>query len=314
MSTALQTMNTNASLLNAGSSYAELTDAQVFDMFLRGRTENTRRKYERDLLSLYVWLDGRSFRDVDLPALQQWSSLQTGAEKTKRERIATIRSFYAWSTRLGILRVDPAAELQQPQARQTLHTRLLTDDERDSVLRAATNDRDRILLDFLFRSGVRVSELCDLRVRDVRFDVDGTCLVDVYRSKTGTTTTQPYSPTSSVARNLRGLVAGRRPDDYLFRSTGVPASIASRAGQNVDGKLTTSAVFRIVRAAAVRANVDRSVSPHWLRHSCGTFLASKGATPHQIAAWLGHGSLQTSMSYVHIVGRQMLQVSQMFGD
>lgn len=300
MSTALVQTSTNVD--NYGQQYVDASDIQLVAMFLHGRTENTRRKYARDLSAFFDWLAGRSYRTVTLDDLQRWSDTLTGAPKSVRERIATVRSFYSWSTQLGILRLNPAAMLALPTVRESLHERMLSDDERTAMLAATTSTRDSALLLFLFYSGARVSEVCDLRAKDVRFAADGSCVVSIYRAKTNETTTQTYSPTSGMPERLRSLLDGCGPDDYVFRSSGVPTTIASRAGDNADGRLDTSAVWRVVKAAAKRAGITKPVSPHWLRHACATWLVQRERNLHNVSKWLGHSSITTTMRYVHVVG------------
>lgn len=297
MTNALTTPTTAA--VNIGDQFVSMPDAQVVAMFLHGRSKNTERKYGRDLASFFAWLDGRSFRTVTLPDLQDWSSTLSGAPKSVRERIATVRSFFQWSTRLGVLRMNPAALLQQPKVRAAIHERLLTETELQGILASTTSERDRVLLQFLFVSGARVSELVALSVKDFRFADDGSYTVTIYRQKTNKTTVQRHT-LPELTDGIRKLVDGRSADDAVFRSSGVPSTIVGRAGENVDGSLDASAVWRIVRAAAKRAGITKSVSTHWLRHACGSRLARRGANASDIANWLGHTNVQTAMTYIHV--------------
>ena len=300
MSTALVQTSTNVG--NYGQQYVDATDQQLVAMFLHGRTANTVRKYARDLSTFFDWLSGRSYRTLALDDLQRWTETLTGAPKSVRERIATVRSFYKWSTQLGILRLNVAAVLETENVKSALHERIMSDEERDAMLAATTSTRDSALLLFLFYSGARVSEVCSLRAKDVRFAADGSCVVAIYRPKTNDTTYQNYGAASSMPTRLRSLLDGCGPDDYLFRSTGVPATIASRAGQNANGRLDTSAVLRIVKAAAKRAGITKPVSTHWLRHSCATWLVQRESNLHNVSKWLGHSNIATTMRYAHIVG------------
>lgn len=329
MTAQLQTRNSQT-LANLGDQYTTLPDARVVAMFLHGRTDNTLRKYAADLRlfvewlggQLFVervegdllveWLGGRSYRDVTLPELQQWVETLTGAPKTVRERVSTVRSFYSWSVKLGILRVDPAAMLKLPKQTDAIRERILSKDQYAAMIAAAKDGRDRTLLDFLYQSGCRVSELVLLKVKHLRFGSDGTCLVDLYRPKTNKTTTQRYSATTStIPAQLRALVAGRAPEDYVFRSSGVPSTITGRAGANTDGPLDPSAVWRIARAAAKRAGIQQKVSSHWFRHGCATHLVEREPNLQKVAQWLGHESIQTTMRYSHIAGD--LDLSHHFG-
>lgn len=287
---------------NAGEYYTELLDGQIVAMFLHGRKDNTVRKYQRDLSMFFAWLDGRSFRDVNLQDLQMWTSTLSGAPKSIRERISTVRSFYSWSVKLGILRLNPAAALEVPTVREALHERILTDEDRRAIIDNTTSLRDRALVTFAFTSGARVSELCNLRVKDLRFNADGSVVVSIHRTKTNTYTYQPYPATSSVCAMLSELVKDRSANDHVFRSNGVPATIASRSGDNKDGRLDESAVWRVVRAAVKRAGLDVPVSPHFFRHACATHLVQREKNLHSVAQWLGHNSIQTTMRYVHLLG------------
>jgi integrase/recombinase XerD len=303
----MQIVQTNNAVgRNVGEFYADQLDEQIVGMFLHGRSDNTVRKYGYDLSTFFAWLDGRSFRDVNLQDLQHWTLSLTGAPKSKRERIATIRSFYSWSLKLGIVRLNPAAALEVPKVREAMHERILTDADRNLITENTKTLRDRALLTFAFTSGARVSELCGLRVKDLRFKPDGSVLVSIYRSKTNTTTVQPYPATSTVCKMLSQLVENRSKDDYVFRSNGVPDNIKSTAGKNKDGQLDTSAVWRIVRAAVKRSGLDVPVSPHFFRHACATHLVQRETNLHNVAQWMGHNSIQTTMRYVHLLGENNL--------
>jgi integrase/recombinase XerD len=320
MSSAL-TISTAA--VTIADQYASANDAQVVGLFLHNRTENTRRKYTRDLTLFFAWLGSRSLKSVSLDDLQAWTDTLDGAPKSKRERIATVRSFFKFATQLGFLALNPAALLKSERVKDSLHERILTDDERLAIIAATKQGRDRILCQFLFESGARVSEVCDLRVRDLRFGSDGSCLVSIYRAKTNETTTQRYSSGSVMPAGLRVLVDGRSSDDFVFRSSGRPSRIVEAEERkakaeaeerkaestdvvlvknNIDGRLDESAVWRIVKAAAKRANISKPVSPHWLRHACATHLVQRENNLHNVARWLGHNSIQTTMRYSHVVG------------
>jgi integrase/recombinase XerD len=293
--------NTSSALANAGTEYVDATDARLVAMFLDGRKENTVKKYTRDLESLFRFLDGRSYRSVGLDVLQDWKRSLSGAAKSVHERVATVRSFYAWSVKIGALRLNPAATLKNETVRERLEERVLSTEERERIIGAAKAERDYAVLQFLFASGCRVSELCDLRAKDLRFKADGSVVVSIYRTKTEQTTSQTYSPASGVPALLRTLVDGRDAESFVFRSNGVPSRIKSRAGANADGRLDTTSVWRIVRAAAKRAGIAKRVSPHWFRHSCATHLVETGKLT-DVAQWLGHKNIQTTVRYIHVVG------------
>jgi integrase/recombinase XerD len=286
---------------NIGHYYTAYEDGAVLTMFLAGRKQATRRKYEGDLQRFVLWLEGRSLSAVTLQDLQLWANSLTGAPKTVRERISTVRSFFSFAFKLGYLRFNPAELLKLPTVKDGLHERILSEQEWKALRAATCSERDYALVDFLSQSGVRVSELCALQWKDVREGEDGGVLVNIWRQKSEKATVQKYGAGSRIASLFKKLREGRKDEDYVFYSYGVPATIKERAGQNTYGRLDSSAVYRIVRAAAKRAGIEKPVSPHWLRHSCATRLASRVKDVAKVAEWLGHSSIASTMRYVHIV-------------
>jgi integrase/recombinase XerD len=307
-----QQLPPHSSSANVGDYYGLYEDGAVLTMFLEGRKEATYRKYEADLKRFVEWLAGRSLQSVTLKDLQLWAASLTGAPKTVRERISTIRSFFTFCTKLGYLRYNPAELLKLPTVKDSLYERILSEEEWKSLRAATSNDRDYVLVDFLSQSGVRVSELCSLQWKDVRESEDGAIVVNIWRQKSEKATVQKYGASSRIASLFKKLREGRKDEDYVFYSYGVPSTIKERAGQNAYGKLDESAVYRIVRAAAKRAGITKPVSPHWLRHSCATRLATRLKDVAKVAEWLGHSNIATTMRYVHIV--EALDLSEYLED
>lgn len=298
--------------LNAGDFYNTYEDGAVLTMFLDGRKPATYRKYTSDLKSLTDWLAGKSLASVTLLDLQSWANSLTGAPKTVRERIATIRSFFSFAKKVGYLRYNAAEMLRLPTVEDSLYERILSEDEWQALRAATNNERDYLLIDFLSQSGVRVSELCALKWKNVKDSEDGGIVVHIWRQKSGKATQQKYGASSRIAQSFKKLREGKKDEDYIFTSNGAPANIKSRAGQNAGGKLDESAVHRIVRAAAKRAGITKPVSPHWLRHSCASRLARTVKDVTKVSYWLGHKNIATTMRYVHL--EEVLDLSEFVED
>ena len=148
----------------------------------RGRSEHTRRAYLGDLRSLFEFLAQRvpdaQLSSLSLPVLRSWLSAQAGAgvaRTTLARRTSAVKTFTAWATRRGLLSNDPATRLQVPKARRTLPAVLRQDQALDAM--AAANSgaeqgdpmalRDRLIVEMLYATGIRVSELCGLDVEDI---------------------------------------------------------------------------------------------------------------------------------------------------
>ncbi len=163
--------------------YAEILDEYARHLELeRGRSEHTRRAYLADLRSLFAFLDerapGAGLSAVSLPVLRSWLAAQAAAgtaRTTLARRTSAVKTFTAWATRRGLLADDPAVRLQLPKARRTLPA-VLRQDQAIAAMAAADLGaeqgdplalRDRLIVELLYATGIRVSELCGLDVDDI---------------------------------------------------------------------------------------------------------------------------------------------------
>ena len=158
---------------------------EEFDEYLaleRGRSEHTRRAYLGDLRSLFDFVAHRhpdaGLRGLTLPVLRSWLATQASAgaaRTTLARRTSAVKTFTAWATRRGLIASDPATRLQVPKARRTLPAVLRQDQAIDAMDAAKSGAqqgdplalRDRLIVELLYATGIRVSELCGLDVDDV---------------------------------------------------------------------------------------------------------------------------------------------------
>lgn len=302
-------MNTETALIAKPAAALDATAAStpnnafLFGLFLNARKPATQRKYAYDLRNFNDWLNGRSVLAVTLPDLQAYvAALQSAAlaPRTVRERVVVVKNLYTFLVRAGVATFNPAAVLPLPDVRAQLVTeRALSKADAMRIVAAASNERDRALLLFLFNSGCRVSEVVALCCSHVT-RTESAVVVNVYRPKTNSHTQQQYAASTPVAAALLAMIEGQPADAPLFRSTGVPSTIRGRGGDNTGGRLDASAVWRIVKAAAKRASIEAPVSPHWFRHACATQLASHHrGNILEVAAYMGHAAVTTTQRYFH---------------
>ncbi len=158
---------------------------EEFDEYLalqRGRSDHTRRAYLGDLRSLFDFLaervSGAGLDRLSLPILRSWLAAQASAgvaRTTLARRTSAVKTFTAWATRRGLLSSDPAARLQMPKARRTLPAVLRQDQALDAMAAAKSGAqqgdplalRDQLIVELLYATGIRVSELCGLDIDDV---------------------------------------------------------------------------------------------------------------------------------------------------
>ena len=283
---------------------AEILDAYAEHLALeRGRTEHTRRAYLTDLRSLFALLDerapGAGLDALSLPVLRSWLAAQSAAgaaRTTLARRTSAVKTFTAWAVRRGLLAADPAARLQLPKALRTLPS-VLRADQASAAMEAAglgaeQGDplalRDRLIVEMLYATGIRVSELCGLDLDDV--DADRRLLRVL--GKGNKERTVPFGRPAASA--LSGWLADGRP--ALAAAASGAALLLGPRGRRLDPRQARTVVHQTV--AAVDGAPD--IGPHGLRHSAATHLLEGGADLRVVQELLGHTSLATTQLYTHV--------------
>ena len=269
----------------------------------RGRSEHTQRAYLGDLRSLFGFLDERApgcgLDALSLPLLRSWLGAQAAggaARTTLARRTSAVKTFTAWATRRGLLTTDPASRLQVPKARRTLPSVLRQDQALAAMaaagLGAEQRDpialRDRLIVEFLYATGIRVSELCGLDVDDV--DISRRLLRVL--GKGNKQRTVPFGRPALAA--LDDWLAEGRP--HLVVADSGPALLLGPRGRSLDPRQARTVVHQTV--GAVDGAPD--IGPHGLRHSAATHLLEGGADLRVVQELLGHSTLATTQLYTHV--------------
>ncbi|MCW1957315.1 MAG: tyrosine recombinase XerC [Mycobacterium sp.] len=269
----------------------------------RGRSEHTRRAYLADLRSLFAFLDerapGSGLDGLSLPMLRAWLAAQAGggaARTTLARRTSAVKTFTAWAARRGVLGTDPAARLQVPKARRTLPS-VLRQDQALAAMAAADRGaqerdplalRDRLIVELLYATGIRVSELCGLDIDDID---TGHRLLRVL-GKGNKQRTVPFGRPALSA--LSDWLDDGRPS--LATPDSGPALLLGPRGRRLDPRQARTVVHQTV--SAVDGAPD--IGPHGLRHSAATHLLEGGADLRVVQELLGHSTLATTQLYTHV--------------
>lgn len=261
-----------------------------------GASPHTVSAYRRDLEGLAVFLASRrrtleTARPSDLAAhLAALQAAGLGARSLARH-LSAIRRFYRFAVREGWIRQDPSELLEAPRPPRRL-PRALSREEATRLVEApapasAVGLRNRTMLELLYGSGLRVSELIGLRPGDL--DLRAGFLVS-----TGKGSRQRLVPLGAEAsRWLTRYLEEARP--RLLRAADPGRLFLNRRGR----PLSRQAVWRMVRAEAQRLGVRRA-SPHALRHSFASHLLEGGADLRSVQAMLGHADISTTQVYTHV--------------
>lgn len=279
---------------------------EEFDEYLaleRGRSEHTRRAYLSDLRSLLAFLASRGgptdISGLTLPVLRSWLASQAAAgaaRTTLARRTSAVKTFTAWAARRGVLAGDPAARLQVPKARRSLPAVLRQDQALDAMAAAKSGAqqgdpvalRDQLIVELLYATGIRVSELCGLDVDDV--DMPRRLLR--VTGKGNKQRTVPFGEPAQAA--LTVWLSRGRPQ--MATATSGPALLLGSRGGRLDPRQARTVVHQTV--AAVDGAPD--IGPHGLRHSAATHLLEGGADLRVVQELLGHSTLATTQLYTHV--------------
>lgn len=260
------------------------TDERLIDLWVHGRSPATIRAYRADA-NRFLGFVGKALSAVTLGDLQAFGdSLDHKlAPATKHRALSAVKSLFAFATRIGYLRFDVGRPLKLPVLRDRLAERILSEAEVQRMLGAERHPRNCALLYLLYASGIRVSECCYLRWRDVQERGEAGQITVLGKGGKTNTILLPITVWRKVM-TLRSTDCG--PDAPVFRSRN-------------RRPLHPTQVRRIVRRAAKRAGIDKAVSPHWLRHASASHALDRGAPIHLVQATLAHRSVATTGRYLH---------------
>lgn len=289
-------------------SSAALVDAYLTHLAVERRlAANSIEGYARDLGQLAGFAAGctRELRALDRADLEAFVRAQMTGGRSPRSvarSIAGIRGFYKYLVVDGRLMSSPAADLRAPRAWKTL-PKYLSIDEVDTLLAqpdVATPKglRDRALIELVYATGLRVSELVGLRQSDVNLaEAFVTCTGKGLKERAVPVGDQAASWIARYLREGRPRLLGRRTTARLFVNARGKGPGLSRVG-----------FWKILRGYAAAAGLRRPLSPHVLRHSFATHLLEHGADLRSIQVMLGHADLSTTQIYTHVLEQRLRAV------
>jgi integrase/recombinase XerC len=268
---------------------------------VRNLSDNSIRGYVGDLESFLAHMEKLNvleFKDLTIEHIRSWlANLQTTgvARSTLTRRIVSIRAFTNWAAANGWLTSDLGAKLAVPKAHRTL-PEILNVDEAAQVLKAlevkageevtAINLRDLAMLEVLYASGIRVSELCGLNLGDI--DQSRNTL-----SVIGKGDRQRVVPLGIPAiKALQNYLSNGRAE--FLNNKSADAVFLGTRGKRIDQRTVREVVYEAMKA------VGATMGPHGLRHSAATHLLEGGADLRTVQEILGHASLATTQIYTHV--------------
>ena len=287
----------------------DLLDSFIDHLWLEdGLSRNTLVSYRLDLTQFAEWLQqtcDKNLLAVSQADIQQYLAIRFPQSKPRSisRLIASLRRFYKYCLREALLGADPTEQIDSPKLPRAL-PKSLNEEEVEALLKApdinvALGLRDRAMLEVLYASGLRVSELVGLRVTEVSLS-EGVIRVTGKGSKTR------LVPMGEVAvewitrylKESRPEILQKRLSDTLF--------VTQRGGA-----MTRQAFWYLIKRYALLAGVTKHLSPHVLRHAFATHLLNHGADLRVVQMLLGHADISTTQIYTHVARERLKQLHSM---
>ncbi|RPE71455.1 integrase/recombinase XerD [Pacificibacter maritimus] len=292
------------------SRYAEAQAAEL------GAAENTRLSYGRDLIGFSDWLAAKSesFETCERADIEQYlitCEADGLAQSTRARRLSSIKQLFRFAFEEGWRDTNPAIQIRGPGRAKKL-PKTLTEEEVSRLLAAARDvgrsdfDRKRntCLIEMLYATGMRASELVELPISAVRGDPR----LILVRGKGGKERMVPLSPPARVAL-ADWMTLRDSADDLAVKEKGAKRSVYVFPSRGKTGHFTRVGFYQLIKDIAVQAGISPAkVTPHVMRHAFATHLLANGADLRAIQTLLGHADLSTTEIYTHVLDERLKEL------
>jgi integrase/recombinase XerD len=233
----------------------------------------------------FLTFAGKELREIRLEDILLWLEsfqLRDRSQNTINNKLAAIKSLFSFGVKTGYLSTNPASMIKVPKPKDALNERILIDEEVKKLIRAASTQRDRLILKLIYVLGLRVSELVGLNWSDFKPTKEAIA-VTVF----------------GKGHKTRTLLIDRqlwKQLQELPRSDKTEAVFLSRFGNRLD----RHAVHRLIKKAVETSGINPHTSAHWLRHAHACHSLNNGAGIDLVMKSLGHSSLAVTSRYLHV--------------
>ena len=277
------------------------TDSDLVTLFLetawseQGLSDNTLSAYRSDLLSFVKWLQAKDQLVIKADwqdLLRFLDSFENASPRSRARRLSSLRRFYHFLIREELLEEDPTSKLKAPKAGRSL-PKSLTEEEVEALLEAPDVEqvlglRDKAMIELIYATGLRVSELVNLTTQEINLD-HGVVRV------TGKGGKERIVPMGEEAVDwVQKYLKEARP--ALLKGVLSDALFPARQGK----AMGRHAFWHRIKQLSIKADINKSISPHTLRHAFATHLLNHGADLRVVQMLLGHRDISTTQIYTHV--------------
>jgi integrase/recombinase XerD len=271
----------------------------------RGLSENTLGAYRADLVALNQRLESKSVELVkaqrsDIMDYIAWRVEGGAKPRSTARQLSSFRRFFRYLLREGVISEDPTVNIAMPKIGRSL-PQSLTEQDVESLLAAPKvseplGHRDRTMLEVLYATGVRVSELINLKLSQINLNQGVLRIV-------GKGDRERLIPLGDEAQDwIREFIDGARGEILLERQT--EYLFPTRRGD----RMTRQAFWHIIKRYAKKASISKKLSPHTVRHAFATHLLNNGADLRVVQLLLGHSDVSTTQIYTHVARERMKEL------
>ncbi|HEU5442780.1 MAG TPA: site-specific tyrosine recombinase XerD [Steroidobacteraceae bacterium] len=271
----------------------------------RGLSANTLAAYRADLTALARWLAERKVpiertSRADLQDFIAWRVREGARPRSTARQLSSFRRFFRYLLREGGIQEDPTAQIAMPKIGRSL-PKSLTEEEVEALLGAPVvtdplGNRDRTMLEVLYATGLRVSELVNLRDGQVNLNQGVIRILGKgNRERLIPLGEEAVRWLTEFDHGPRGEILLERQTDFLF---------PTRRGD----RMTRQAFWHIIKRYARKSGISKELSPHTLRHAFATHLLNHGADLRVVQMLLGHSDLSTTQIYTHVARERMKEL------
>lgn len=286
--------------------YAEYMEEYTsFLHTIKHKSLNTIESYQRDVRKYLDYLQTKNIRDftrttkTTILTYLLYLQKQGRASATISRTLASLRSFYTYLLRGGVVTADPTSELEAPHVERK-PPQILTLDEVELLMSqpVCVNDkgyRDKAMLELLYATGIKVSELIQLEIQDVNLNIDCICC--------GHDKSERVIPIGSIAKKAL--------TDYLdhARTHMIKSNEETKVFVNCNGSpLSRQGFWKIIKQYQKQAGIDKDITPYTLRHSFATHLLQNGADLKSIQEMLGHADISSTQVYSALLNTKIKDV------
>lgn len=287
-------MNTLVSALTVQDLVNQHPDHLTVATWLMQKAPKTQKYYKRIISELFAFLSNRPLADMKAEELILFLNIKCKSKSTKAVYKDVLGSMFSFAVKTGHIQKNIVTAIDRIKPENRLYTKVLSREQIEQMISKEPSNRNKLIIELLYMTGIRVEELTKLKVDSFReiktgSDLKVTMLVEGKGKKFRT-----LNVPAATLEKLKSYWGENNifPEESCF--------ISRNKNDGFSKGLTTTQIFRIIKSAAQNAGLSCSPSPHWIRHTSATHAIENGAPIHVVQVSLGHESIKTTGKYLDI--------------